>query len=60
MYDDDEDPFPAPAPYQVPKDAKKIKERIRRDERALEQEESGDWEIIMMGVGSDSCWVPCT
>ncbi len=38
MYDDDEDPFPAPAPYQVPKDAKKIKERIRRYERALEQE----------------------
>jgi hypothetical protein len=38
MYDDDEDPFPAPEPYQVPKDAKKIKERIRRYERALEQE----------------------
>ena len=38
MYDDDEDPFPAPAPYQVPKDAKRIKERIRRYERALEQE----------------------
>ena len=38
MYDDGEDPFPAPAPYQVPKDAKKIKERIRRYERALEQE----------------------
>ena len=38
MYDDDEDPFPAPAPYQVPQDAKKIKERIRRYERALEQE----------------------
>ena len=42
MYDDQEDPFPAPAPYQVPKDAKKIKERIRRYERALEQEKRAE------------------
>ena len=38
MYDDDGDPFPAPEPYQVPKEAKKIRQRIRRYERALEQE----------------------
>jgi hypothetical protein len=45
MYNDDEDPFPAPAPYQVPKDVKKIKERIRRYERALEKEKQrfGDY-----------------
>ena len=35
---DDEDVFPAPEPYQVPKDMAKIKERIRRYERALEAE----------------------
>ena len=36
--DEDEDVFPAPEPYQVPRDATKIKERIRRYERALEAE----------------------
>ena len=36
--DEDDDVFPAPAPYQVPRDATKIKERIRRYERALQAE----------------------
>lgn len=38
MYDDDDDPFPPPEPYEVPKDPKKLKARIRRYERSLEQE----------------------
>ncbi len=36
--DEDEDVFPAPEPYQVPRDATKIKSRIRRYERDLEAE----------------------
>ena len=38
MHADDDDVFPAPEPYQVPKDCNKIKQRIRRYERSLEQE----------------------
>ena len=38
MNADDEDVFPALEPYQVPKDRNKIKQRIRRYERSLEQE----------------------
>ncbi len=38
MRDDDEDVFPAPEPYQVPKDHKRIKQRIRNYERSLHQE----------------------
>ena len=59
MCEDDEDLFPAPEPYQVPKDPKKIKERIRRYERALEQEKRRAG-IIVTGAGNDSCWGRCT
>ena len=38
MNADDDDVFPALEPYQVPKDCNKIKQRIRRYERSLEQE----------------------
>ena len=38
MYEDDLDPFPPPEQYQIPSDPKKIKERIRRYERALKKE----------------------
>jgi len=56
---DDEDVFPAPEPYQVPKDTARIKERIRRYERALEAEKRrvGDY---CDGAESVSCWGRCT
>ena len=38
MHDDNGDVFPAPKPYQIPKDDKKIKQRIRNYERSLSQE----------------------
>ena len=38
MNADDGDVFPAPEPYQVPKDRTKIRQRIRRYERSLEEE----------------------
>ena len=38
MNADNDDVFPVLEPYQVPKDCNKIKLRIRRYERSLEQE----------------------
>lgn len=49
MNDNEEDVFPAPEPYQIPKDRSKIKQRIRRYERSLEQEK-----IRLGGYGDGS------